>query len=201
MRPLGDQEKYQFSHLQAPANSSPSPKIDALINNAGILDSFAAADTFVDEEFDRVIAVNLAAPLKMMRAVLPFMKSRELGGESDRTGGAIVNVCSKASMSGAASGLAYTASKHALVSLPCRLLGFSVPTRVSAERGWWCVYVCLCFFFFLGGGGGGGGGAGGGGWVVVCVFFFFFFWGGGGFGGGGKMRKARDSDGKMGVGS
>jgi NAD(P)-dependent dehydrogenase (short-subunit alcohol dehydrogenase family) len=44
----------------------------------------------------------------MMRAVLPFMKEKKHG--------AIINVCSKASASGAVAGLAYTTSKHGLVS-------------------------------------------------------------------------------------
>jgi NAD(P)-dependent dehydrogenase (short-subunit alcohol dehydrogenase family) len=61
-----------------------------------------------DEEWNRVISVNLTVPTKMMRAVLPSMKEVKKG--------AIVNVSSKAGASGAAAGIAYTASKHGLVS-------------------------------------------------------------------------------------
>ena len=57
--------------------------------------------------WDRVIAVNLTAPVKLMRAVLPTMKEQKKG--------VIVNVASRASFSGASAGLAYTASKHGLV--------------------------------------------------------------------------------------
>jgi len=83
------------------------PRIDVLANVAGVMDNFAAADSFSDKEYDLVIAVNLTAPTKMMRAVLPFMKEKKRGS--------IVNVCSKASLSGAAAGMSYTASKHALL--------------------------------------------------------------------------------------
>jgi len=82
-------------------------RIDVLANVAGIMDNFASADTFTDAEWDQVIAINLTAPTKMMRAVLPFMKAKKQGS--------IVNVCSKASLSGAAAGLSYTASKHGLI--------------------------------------------------------------------------------------
>lgn len=83
-------------------------KIDVLANVAGIMDNFEAADVISDAVWDRVIGVNLTVPIKMMRAVLPFMKAKKHGS--------IINVCSKASTSGAASGIAYTASKHGLVS-------------------------------------------------------------------------------------
>jgi len=82
-------------------------KIDVLANIAGVMDAFSSADTVTDTEWDRLIAINLTVPTKLMRAVLPFMK--EAGG------GAIVNVSSKAGFSGAAAGIAYTASKHGLI--------------------------------------------------------------------------------------
>lgn len=86
-------------------------KIDVLANIAGILDAYAAADVFTDREWERVLMVNLTVPTRMMRAVLPFMKAN---------GGSIINVASKAAVSGAAAGVAYTASKHGLVSLVFR---------------------------------------------------------------------------------
>jgi NAD(P)-dependent dehydrogenase (short-subunit alcohol dehydrogenase family) len=71
------------------------------------MDSFGSADTVTDAEWNKVMGVNLTAPTKMMRAVLVHMKEAKSG--------AIVNVSSKAGMSGAAAGIAYTASKHGLV--------------------------------------------------------------------------------------
>lgn len=91
------------------------------------MDSFAAADTYTDAMYSRVIAINLTAPLQLLRAVLPFMKSPEFGGTG--AGGAIVNLCSKASLSGASAGIAYTASKHGLVSLCVSFFGVSMFKR------------------------------------------------------------------------
>ena len=90
-----------------------SERIDVLANIAGVMDSFSSADTITDAEWNRVIAVNLTAPTKMMREVLPFMKAKKHG--------CIINVSSKAGVSGAAAGIAYTASKHGLVSIAFRL--------------------------------------------------------------------------------
>ena len=52
-------------------------------------------------EWDRIIATNLTAPVKMMRAVVPEMKNNG--------GGSIVNVANKGGTSGAATGVSYTA--------------------------------------------------------------------------------------------
>ncbi|KAK7448426.1 hypothetical protein VKT23_013689 [Stygiomarasmius scandens] len=82
-------------------------RIDALINVAGILDKNAGVDNLQDEDWDRVIAVNLTAPIKLMREVINVMKVQKSG--------CIVNVASKAGTSGAVSGVAYTSSKHGLI--------------------------------------------------------------------------------------
>jgi NAD(P)-dependent dehydrogenase (short-subunit alcohol dehydrogenase family) len=83
-------------------------KIDVLANVAGILDASAAADVYTDDEWDKVIGVNLTVPTRMIRAVLPFMKAKRRGS--------IINISSHAGTSGASAGLAYTTSKHGLVS-------------------------------------------------------------------------------------
>ena len=85
-------------------------KVDVLVNVAGVMDNFSSADGVSDEVWDRVMAVNLTVPVKMMRAVLPRMKERREG--------VIVNVESTAAASGAVAGVAYTASKHGLVGTP-----------------------------------------------------------------------------------
>lgn len=85
------------------------PKIDVLANVAGVMDEFEAADSFTDADWDGVIAVNLTAPTRMIRAVLPFMKAR--------MNGSIINVAGIAGVSGAAAGVAYTASKHGLLGV------------------------------------------------------------------------------------
>ncbi|MCJ1442461.1 MAG: hypothetical protein MMC23_002956 [Stictis urceolatum] len=82
-------------------------RIDVLANIAGIMDGCASADKVSDSQLGRVIDVNLKAPIKLMGAVLPRMKSQQSGS--------IINVASVAGYSGAAAGIAYTASKHGLV--------------------------------------------------------------------------------------
>ncbi|KZL87123.1 short-chain dehydrogenase reductase sdr [Colletotrichum incanum] len=82
-------------------------RIDLLVNVAGVMDSFSSVDSVTDAEWDRVMAVNLTVPVRMMRAVLPFMREKKSG--------AIVNVASTAGISGAVAGIAYTCSKHGLI--------------------------------------------------------------------------------------
>ncbi|KAI8287956.1 mRNA decapping complex subunit 2 [Colletotrichum sp. SAR11_240] len=87
--------------------SSFGRRIDLLVNVAGVMDSFSSVDGVTNAEWDRVMAVNLTVPVKMMRSVLPFMKEKRTG--------AIVNVSSTAGLSGAVAGIAYTCSKHGLI--------------------------------------------------------------------------------------
>ncbi|MGI4895974.1 MAG: SDR family NAD(P)-dependent oxidoreductase, partial [Janthinobacterium lividum] len=84
-------------------------RVDALANVAGIMDAFLPPAEVDDATWERVFAVNLTAPMRLTRAVLPLMI--EAGG------GAIVNVSSEASLRASASGVAYTASKHAVNGL------------------------------------------------------------------------------------
>src|SRR5215212_5230299 len=84
-------------------------RVDTLANVAGIMDSFLPPAEVDDATWERVFAVNVAAAMRLTRAVLPLML--EVGG------GAIVNVSSEASLRASASGVAYTASKHAVNGL------------------------------------------------------------------------------------
>lgn len=84
-------------------------RIDGLANVAGINDDFSPTGETTDAVWDRVIAINLTAPFKLMRAVLPLM---EAAGR-----GAVLNVSSEAGLRGNASGNAYTASKHGIIGV------------------------------------------------------------------------------------
>lgn len=83
--------------------------IDGLANVAGVMDDMSPAHETSDAMWDRVMAINVTGPFKLMRAVLPAML------EAGR--GTIVNVASEAGLRGGAAGNAYTASKHAVVGL------------------------------------------------------------------------------------
>ena len=84
-------------------------QIDILANVAGIMDAFLPAAEVDDATWERVMAVNVTALMRLMRAVLPAMV---------RAGkGAIVNIASEAGLRGSAAGFAYTTSKHAVIGM------------------------------------------------------------------------------------
>jgi 3-oxoacyl-[acyl-carrier protein] reductase len=83
--------------------------VDLLVNNAGILSNNKAEAT-PDDEWRRVLAVNLDGAFYWSRAVLPSMKKRGWGR--------IINVGSLASKTGGlTAGTAYATSKGAIASL------------------------------------------------------------------------------------
>lgn len=83
--------------------------INALINNAGIMDGFTPVGDVGDDMWNAVIGVNLTAPMKLMRAFIPRMVEAKAG--------VIINVSSLAGTTGGAAGAAYTASKHGVIGL------------------------------------------------------------------------------------
>ncbi|MBG6057385.1 NAD(P)-dependent dehydrogenase (short-subunit alcohol dehydrogenase family) [Cryobacterium sp. MP_M5] len=85
------------------------PRIDVLANVAGIMDGFLPLGEVDDETWERVFRVNVTAVMRLTRAVLPRML--EAGS------GSIVNVSSEAGIRGGCAGVAYTASKHAVIGL------------------------------------------------------------------------------------
>jgi len=86
--------------------------VHLLANVAGIMDAFLPVAEIDDATWDRVIAVNLTAVMRMCRAVVPVMIA---GG-----GGSIVNVSSPVAILGARK-ISYAASKAALLGLNAAL--------------------------------------------------------------------------------
>ena len=82
--------------------------LDYAFNNAGISGPMANTVDFPEEEWDRVIAVNLKGVWLCMRHEIPRML--------ERGGGAIVNTASIAGLL-AGSSAAYGASKHGVVGM------------------------------------------------------------------------------------
>jgi NAD(P)-dependent dehydrogenase (short-subunit alcohol dehydrogenase family) len=87
--------------------SAANGHVDLLANVAGIMDGFLPPAEIDDATWDRVLAVNLTAIMRLTRAVLPSMINAGYGS--------IVNVSSEAGFRGSAAGTTYTTSKHAVI--------------------------------------------------------------------------------------
>ena len=84
-------------------------RIDGLANVAGIMDDMSPIGEVADAVWQRVMRVNVDGTMLLTRAVVPTMLAQGFGS--------IVNVASEAALRGSAAGVAYTASKHAVVGL------------------------------------------------------------------------------------
>jgi NAD(P)-dependent dehydrogenase (short-subunit alcohol dehydrogenase family) len=78
--------------------------LDVLVNAAGIIGT-AATDQTPDELFDRMMAINVRAPFRMMREAFPVLRERR---------GSIVNVSSVNGLRAFAGVAVYCSSKAAL---------------------------------------------------------------------------------------
>lgn len=83
--------------------------IDILVNNAGVAGKAAPVWEQSDDDWRKVIAVNLHGPFYLCRAVIPHMRRRGYGR--------IVNIASVAGKEGNPNMSAYSASKAALIGL------------------------------------------------------------------------------------
>jgi NAD(P)-dependent dehydrogenase (short-subunit alcohol dehydrogenase family) len=91
------------------ATSKAFGRIDGLFNNAGMDGKVASIETYDEDEFDRIIAVNLRGIFLGLRHVIPVMLAQGVG--------AIVNTGSIASERGLGGACAYNATKHGVVGL------------------------------------------------------------------------------------
>jgi len=100
-------------------------RIDSLANVAGIMDDMTPLHEVSDAIWSRVFAVNVDGMFRLTRAVLPLMIK---AGQ-----GSIVNVASEAALRGNSAGLAYTASKHAVLGMTRSTAFMYAPQRIRVN--------------------------------------------------------------------
>lgn len=93
--------------------------VDALVNSAGI-DALKSLEATSDEEWARVLAVNLTGPMLVCRAALPHLRAAG--------GGSIVNIASGAGLRPLPNRTAYCASKAAVI-----MFGKSLAIETAAD--------------------------------------------------------------------
>lgn len=103
----GDVGNSSFCQQVCDHTISAFKKIDALINNAGII-ARASTETTDDATWRQVMQTNVDAVFYMMRAALPHLRKQQ---------GAIVNVSSTAGLVGVSNLLAYCTSKGAVIQM------------------------------------------------------------------------------------
>lgn len=86
-------------------------RLDCAFNNAGVTGPMHPLVGYPEDEFDRVMAVNVKGTLHCMQAQIPAMLA-SAGGR-----GAIVNSSSGLGVVGAAALVGYVASKHAIMGI------------------------------------------------------------------------------------
>ncbi|MEO7730673.1 MAG: SDR family NAD(P)-dependent oxidoreductase [Kofleriaceae bacterium] len=82
--------------------------VDVLVNNAGAAES-ASLERTTDELWDRIIELDVTAPFRVVRALVPSMIKAKWGR--------VINIASNAGVSGYGYSMAYCAAKHALVGM------------------------------------------------------------------------------------
>ncbi|MDE0811555.1 MAG: SDR family NAD(P)-dependent oxidoreductase [Alphaproteobacteria bacterium] len=101
-------------------------RLDILVNDAAYNKAipFAELDNLTIEEWDKILAVNLTGPMRLIKAVAPVMK--------DQGQGRIVNISSVAGLSPTGSSIAYAVSKAGLVHLTkCMAVAMAPETLVN----------------------------------------------------------------------
>jgi len=101
--------------------------LDALVNNAAVVEGLTRRgfDEIDEDEWDRVLTVNVKGTWLCARALVPLI--REAGG------GSIVNMASQVAFSGSPGLAHYVASKAAVIGLTRTLAGELGPSQIRVN--------------------------------------------------------------------
>lgn len=102
--------------------------IDLLINNAGVtkLCKFENLDGLQEEDWDKILNINVKAPFFSSRAIQKYF-------EKNPEGGSIINTSSIAGINSVGSSIAYSASKAAMIHLTkCLAKAMAPKVRVNS---------------------------------------------------------------------
>ncbi len=101
-------------------------RLDILVNDAAYNKAipFPDLDGLTEEEWDKILAVNLTGPMRLIKAVAPVMKAQGRGR--------IVNISSVAGLGPSGSSIAYAVSKAGLIHLTkCMAVALAPETLVN----------------------------------------------------------------------
>lgn len=107
---VGDVSKQNVNEEMIKQAVNVNGKLDILVNNAGIAGHSEPISETENEDWDRILAVDLTGPMYAIRAAVTQMLAQE-------TGGNIVTIASVAGLKSGRSSVAYTVAKHGLVGL------------------------------------------------------------------------------------
>ncbi|MBX3010352.1 MAG: SDR family oxidoreductase [Caldilineaceae bacterium] len=142
-RDLGDAADYLLADLLDPANCAKLVqatvarfgRLDGLVNNAAVTTRSNLESTDA-ELFDRIIGINLRAPLLLIRAAVSVFRAQAAQGQP---GGTIVNIGSINALSGEPNLLAYSASKGGLMTATQNLANALATEKIRVNQlnlGW-----------------------------------------------------------------
>jgi NAD(P)-dependent dehydrogenase (short-subunit alcohol dehydrogenase family) len=105
--------------------------LDAVVNNAGVGAAGTVEDN-PDEQWHRVLDVNLLGVVRTTRAALPHLR-RSLAGRDATATAAVVNTCSIAATAGLPQRALYSASKGAVLALTLAMAADHIGERVRVN--------------------------------------------------------------------